>query len=868
MKEAWGKLDRHAPEPKPRLSLVGHCIDVAAVLAALIALPVMRSRLERLAGRELDDVDEQRLQVLAFLHDVGKAGAGFYSKALSPAQQLARKQQSHTRAIAPLVANDDAPYEALREAIGFWDFLQWGATAEEIIALWLAAVSHHGQPITLAELEGLRSDFRTTWTATVDGYVPLHALEALGATARRLWPLAWCHERRHYPAPLQHALAGLVSLADWIGSNTAEGFFPFDLTPTEELRWAASRAQADQCLRIMGLDARNAQAVLRARSPSFEDLFDSNSPRPLQAACVAHLDQNLVVLEAETGSGKTEAALWRFKALFERGDVDALCFLLPTRVAASGIYERLERFARAAFPDASERPPFLLAVPSDLQANGEEGHRLPDSFEVLWPDDADLPPARFWAAENSKRYFAAGLVAGTIDQFLLSTLRTGHSHLRAALSLRSLVVVDEVHASDAYMNKLLRQALQRHVGAGGHALLLSATLTREARRALLRCGPQPSEATSAEAEEPYPSIAHAGALCAVPAHGRSKAVQIECLGAMREAAAVASRAVAALQSGLRVLIVRNTVGQAIATQQALELALGVDHPALFRCGDVVALHHGRYALADRRALDQAVGRRFGKDAALNHTSAVLVGTQTLEISVDCDCDLLITDLAPLDVLLQRIGRLHRHAERDPVRADPTPRCVLLTPASPDLSPLLRPGGARGLGLGPGSAYPNLLMIEAGWRAALDTPCWELPRDNRRLVEMGCASATLLQRAEQLGAEWVEHAHNQTGRASAQRAQAEPVLVNWQAAWDELAAGELDAAARTRLGLDAVALQLCAPWRSPFGHQLEELAVPAWMLPNEFKGDAFMTQAVSADQLMLGLMERKFSYSRWGLRQED
>ncbi|MFN7695603.1 MAG: HD domain-containing protein [Burkholderiales bacterium] len=85
--EAWSKLDRLASDPKPRLSLVGHCIDVAAVLAALLELPVMRRRLERLTGRPLDGMDCARLQVLAFLHDVGKAGSGFYSKTLPEAKQ-------------------------------------------------------------------------------------------------------------------------------------------------------------------------------------------------------------------------------------------------------------------------------------------------------------------------------------------------------------------------------------------------------------------------------------------------------------------------------------------------------------------------------------------------------------------------------------------------------------------------------------------------------------------------------------------------------------------------------------------------------------------------------------------------------------
>jgi CRISPR-associated endonuclease/helicase Cas3 len=73
---------------------------------------------------------------------------------------------------------------------------------------------------------------------------------------------------------------------------------------------------------------------------------------------------------------------------------------------------------------------------------------------VQWPD-RDVGDPIFWAAENSKRYFAAAAAAATIDQFLLSTLQTKHAHLRTSVLLRSLVVVDEVHASDPNMRTLL-----------------------------------------------------------------------------------------------------------------------------------------------------------------------------------------------------------------------------------------------------------------------------------------------------------------------------------------------------------------------------------------------------------------------------
>ena len=866
---AWGKLERSASEPKPRLSLVAHCLDVAAVFQALLQLPVLRRRLERLAGRSLDAIDLTRLTVLAFLHDAGKAGAGFYSKALEPALRLPIAQQGHTRCVAPLL-HGDATYEPHRQAIRLHEFLQWTPDPHNAADLWLAAISHHGQPLTLNDLLPAHAVFSPTWTQSVDGYCAIDGLRELGHTAAAIWPEAWGPETRGYASPLVHAFAGLVALADWVGSNTrAQDFFPYNLVASQDAaRWPASVARAAHALRATGLDMQLARDDLRRRTPSFEQLFQVRSPRPLQLAAADHPDQTLVVLEADTGSGKTEAALWRFKTLFEAGEVDALCFLLPTRVAATGIYQRLQHFVERAFPDPALRPPFVLAVPSDLQANGAHGQRLAEGFEVLWPDAEDVPPARFWAAENCKRYFAAGLVAGTIDQFLLSALRTGHSHLRAALTLRSLVVVDEVHASDAYMGQLLRQALARHAAAGGHALLLSATLTGHARGLLMRCAGVESPQLAAP-DAPYPSLTVGWAVHAVPAHGRDKQVRVDTLPAMRTPQDVANVAAAAIEKGLRVMVVRNSVRQAVATQQALELLLGADHPALFRLRGVASLHHGRYALPDRQALDVAVGERFGGGAATQTAPAVLVGTQTLEISVDCDCDLLISDIAPIDVLLQRMGRLYRHAERDPHRASRQACCVLLVPEHRDLSLLMSPGAARGLGIGPRSAYDDLLLIEATWRAAENTSVWRIPQNNRALVEAGCDPGSLHRLAEEMGGNWPQHWQAVQGRYSAQRGQALPVSIDWRAPWAQASRGELDAQARTRLGLDTLRLALPTPAVSAFGHELRDLPVPAWMcpdLPND--AQAFNWQREGEGALLLGVADRSFVYDRWGLRRED
>ena len=887
--EPWGKLLRGTPDPAlaPRLTLVAHCIDVAAVVAALLDLPTWRARLNILACRSLTDQDLARLCALAFLHDIGKAGAGFYSKGTGPAVVQAWRQRhhiggdqlGHVAVVGPVLDGDpgDPVLAGLRQALGVDEVLAWGdgqSGQAEVLAVWLAAVSHHGTPLTQSDLS--RPGGHATWTEPIAGYQPLHGLARLGAAVRQILPDAFAPSGLplRTTAGLVHAFAGLVSLADWIGSNTAPGYFPFDLGPQDELRWPIARQRAREVLVAMRIDLEASRRDLQRRGPSFHDIFGVQ-PRDMQVHAGRADLSHLVVIEAETGSGKTEAALWRFKTLFEAGEVDALCFLLPTRVSATAIAQRIQTFVERLFPDASLRPGAVLAVPGYLRANGHDGQKALAGFEVLWPDvDAQDRPL-YWAAEHSKRYFAAGCATATIDQFLLSVLQSKHAHLRGTVLLRSLVVVDEVHASDTYMTALLQAALDRHVKAGGHGLLMSATLTGEARARLLLAG-QPTaqalrrRAALAAADAPYPCVSDTRQQLSCTLAAPARRVKRSVLPLMRDPLAVAEIVATAVAAGARVLVLRNTVSQAVATQQAIEARLGLDHPALFRVGQTVVMHHGRYAFEDRRQLDQAVEAAFGKPAVASSVARVLVGTQTLEISLDCDADLMITDIVPIDVLLQRLGRLHRHRDRDTHRPAgyTEPHAVVLIPPTRDLSAFLARGSARGLGLGERSAYENLLAIEATLRALEDTvsyPTLVIPGHNRALVEAGADTARLVALADELGGDWPEFAIKLLGKRSAQAAQAWPVLVRWDRDWNDGQWSDLGDEVRTRLGLDGVDLDLLQPWTSPLGSVLHRLTVPRWILPTLTDLPVVEQQAGDAQALQLTVAGRRLHYDRLGLR---
>ncbi|HYD51411.1 MAG TPA: CRISPR-associated endonuclease Cas3'', partial [Gemmatimonadaceae bacterium] len=461
----WGKLAHDETGRVVRCqSLAGHSGDVAAVFAAILELEGWKRRLEHLAGRPLDHITRARLAYLVFLHDCGKANAGFEARVDQSAPTV-----GHIAPLAVLFGEHRDPTLSARamRALCVERLDAWSGDT-----LFDAILSHHGKPWPC---DADRRFEARHWRPTASGYDPMLALAALREEADRLYPEALSPEPSTLPdsAPFVHAVAGLVQAADWIASSDWERE-PDDVPRSA---WAAGR------LRAIGLDVAPWRAALRNETPAFSALF-GYAPYPHQEAA-GSAPGRLVVIESETGSGKTEAALWRFAQLMARGEVDGLYFALPTRTAAAQLHRRVETFAARLWP--GDAPPVVLAVPGYLDGERARaaGGAMPAAPEPLDAPEGDTRAPGPWAAEHPKRYFASVLGVGTVDQALLATLRVKHAHMRGALLMRHLLVVDEVHASDAYMRRLLGQLLRDHVAAGGHAVLLSATLGAEARHQLL-----------------------------------------------------------------------------------------------------------------------------------------------------------------------------------------------------------------------------------------------------------------------------------------------------------------------------------------------------------------------------------------------
>ena len=853
----WGKGGGESESHR----LEHHCADVAACFEALLGDSVLRRRFANAVGwADLDQVTRTRLAVLAFFHDFGKLNTGFqFQKA--EGRSGAPKKAGHIKE-----ALWACEHEGVLSALGFPELAGlWGH--EGFVHLLTATLAHHGRPARLPNTSGKGPP--EIWMPFAE-YDPLETARRLNQLSRQWFPAAF-ESGPDLPASpaLAHLFAGVVVTADQIGSN--KDLFPFAPDPDPGYIDRA-RERARDAIGKLGFSRAGWPA--QAPEADFQTLFGHTSPRPLQAAVAkAPLDRPLLILESETGSGKTEAAVMRFAKLWRAGLVDGLYFALPTRSAAAQLHTRVDGALKRLFP-AEAGLETVLAIPGYLKAGEATGWRV-GKFEVEWVDDpGDGRHLARWSAESARKFLSATAAVGTVDQALLAGLKVKWAHFRGSALARSLLVVDEVHASDAYMTEILRAVIQSHLDIGGHALLMSATLGSAARDAFVVRGSRRGRRVKlAQAKEvAYPVLTLADH------HGRKEAKSFEATGYIKRVAMaatpimgdpsrIAALVLAEAYGGAKVLVVRNTVKQAQAVYG--ELLTQGGEPLCLRAGRGPALHHSRFAVEDRELLDAAVEKTLGKGRASG--GRIIIGTQTLEQSLDIDADLLVSDLCPVDVLLQRIGRIHRHESTARPKGFAQPRCVVLVPENGLEAGL--DGGLLRYGLGmsrDGGIYRDLRVLEMTRRLVTENPVWVIPSDNRMLVEEGTHPERLEALEQELGPHWNELAQDADGRAMAERNVARLHVIDRGKPFADLEYLGRDEAVRTRLGEDGPRIKLLEPVMGPFGQRVRTFNLPRHMfrsgdgMPSKEEIEAAWAES-SPDGLILRVGSRSFRYDRAGIR---
>ena len=860
-RDYWAKYDQDTGRIH---RLDHHLADVGAVMKTLLEIPSI-GRATANAGElsELDPANASRLAVFAALHDIGKANLQFQVK------RTQKRGASHTKDMMQLLnGQDNENQERFMEAIPWLNnaMTQWDrSNGDTVCGLIIAMLSHHSKPERLHNGHLAHSNH---WQDPHAGRrpQPFDKIREIALQIKEWFPEAFRQDAPPLPTnpEFQHHFLGLLILADWIGSDTR--WFPFQPEPDPQY-FTTARQQARKAVKAIGLDTSEQRPPENpAALAALADKPDARPNSMQRAITEVYPTTPVVILESETGSGKTEAALLHFQRMKRAGLVDGIYFALPTRAAATQIHRRITAAIERIMPDAGIQP--VLAVPGYVRAGEHEGTTL-QRYRIHWEDGTD--DGSRWSAENTKQFLAAQVAVGTIDQAMLSVMQTKNAHLRAACLARNLLVIDEVHASDIYMRRITQALVRNHALKGGHTLMMSATLGAAARSAYLEQDTPDLEKAKAT---PYPGITTRHGTVGTGLNDQQKRVRVETMPKSEAAYAEAQAALLAQQAGAKVLIIRNTVRLAIETVAALEAQATSPSEAILTVKGQPTPHHSRFAAEDRKLLDAAAEEALTAGSA--GKGMVVVGTQTLEQSLDIDADYLITDLCPMDVLLQRIGRLHRRAGTQRPQGYREAKCTVLTPKE-DPSELV--GKRSDTGLGPdGRVYQDLRVIEAAKRQIAAYDVWHIPEMNRELVEESTHPQRLKEIVDGDATAWTEHHNRMEGATSADKMTADNVLVNWQAPFYDGSTRDNDGVlfnadnVMTRLADPSIEVDFKSGTKGPFGTEISKINIPYWMFSHEEAtalsdlkdAVAEVTNTEPDHMLFMVPTGQAFKYSRRGL----
>jgi CRISPR-associated endonuclease/helicase Cas3 len=507
-------------------------------------------------------------------------------------------------------------------------------------------------------------------------------------------------------------LSGLVSVADWLGSM--EDYFEFASEYVDLKKYVQHAArQAGRALKEKGWSGWKPPTSAIA----FEELCDVPSPRPLQEAVIElapRLDRPaLVIIEAPTGVGKTEAALYLAdhwaRVLQQRGTYVAM----PTMATSNQMFKRVRKVLARRYPD--ELVNYHLLHGNALLMKGDQ---LPRLAKIEGEGSQGTVAALTWFTRR-KRGLLAPFAVGTVDQALMSILQTPHFFVRLFGLSHKTIIFDEIHAYDTYMEELFYLLLRWLRVVGASVVILSATLPETSRRKLVQAYTG-SKISLPQIE--YPALTWTmGDQPQVVSLKAPAECQVNLEPISREPEIIARRLAEELREGGCAAVICNTVRRAQQVYEAIRNAKIVPE-------DDLILFHARFPHVWRIGIEENVLGQFGKQEEGENKrpdKAIVVATQVIEQSLDLDFDLMVSDLAPVDLIIQRIGRLHRHKrERRPAPVN-KPHLLLVLPDLQDGLPVFSRGDVY--------VYGQYLLLRS-FLVLREQSCILTPTDIQLLIE--------------------------------------------------------------------------------------------------------------------------------------
>ena len=686
----WGKAERSGPGWHPAIC---HMLDTGIMAREILSLqpPAFRQRLTNLFNPD----EAKALNILAFvaaLHDIGKISPGFQSKREDLCVHLKE------RGFIFLSASESRHGRIVLDALTNLLEEKYNCGRYDTDALLRILAAHHG---VFEECRNVEAGNRSWQEAREEAVALLAHIFGVSSLS------SLCLES----VPELFLLAGLISVADWIASDE-DSFGYLSSAPPDIDIYVQERTGIARKL----LERLSMGTTVDTEKP-FSDLFDFGTPNSCQQATLdvlSHLTHPmLIVVETPMGSGKTEAAQAAYARLAVRDGLRGMYCALPTQATGNAMFDRMRKFLTRLHDEK-------MVELHLLHANAGM-HPEYDKLKIKSGDEPnDTVIASSWFTQR-KRGLLAAYGTGTIDQALMSILRVRHFFVRLFGLGGKMIILDEVHAYDAYMSEEIYNLIGWASRCGSSIVLLSATLPVNKRKKLVaafRLDVQLSVGLSypcvfgvdLQGEPVYePVVMTPSTLEIVP-------VVVEKSAKVRMMADMVMEIV--MDEGCVACIV-NTVTEAQELYDLLKGRLPEEELILF---------HSRFTLERRLEIEEEIVSKYGKGGK-RPRRGVVVASPVLQESLDVCFDGMLSELAPFDLLLQRAGRLHRHDNTRPPHFQARRLYVFL----PDLNTSKPDFGWSGLIYFPDLLYRSGMLFMKG-----EEYCQlslEIPGDVSALIEV-------------------------------------------------------------------------------------------------------------------------------------
>lgn len=662
----WGKTVRQ--EPTRYHPVLFHLLDVGHCAALLWDESLSDRRKATLATElAMTQSDLRRAVIwLAAWHDIGKISPGFQFQT----------QSTHWNKFGPQWI-----WEELKNAGFNWSPSQASRPHAQISARILIDSLKNGEAgwrvpdaqtaLICAHIVGAHHGTfphsgETRFGSDILGNVIWHEarIEIMKVATRLLTPEAPDETLQTPSWPSKNGgavgwLAGLIAVADWLGSSdhfSAEGEQNQKTVSSTEY-FQVSKNRARKALKelgwLPGFQPNRAQFYFKSTFG-----FEPNSLQKAVLDCTQNLDTPFfAIAEAPMGVGKTEAAFTAIDAALRNELASGFYIALPTQATSNAMHDRARDNYLRKRQSHNEFLNLLLAHSGALLKDSDQEEEIEIPAGSIAPDGdktAATVAAQSWFTAR-KRPLLAPFGVGTIDQSLMGVLQTKHWFVRIFGLSNKVIVFDEVHAYDTYMSTLLDRLLTWLRQSGCSVILLSATLPSSRRKQLIEAW----GATAPEREEDYPRLTwidEHGAQSISIADPQTKAKTITLHFAPGDGSTLSATLREKLKDGGSAAIICNTVKSAQTLYQKLKTELGED----FCDEGEWHLFHARMPFSWRQEREAKILKSFGKDKSHRPHRAIAISTQVMEQSLDLCFSWMASELAPVDLLLQRVGRLHRH----------------------------------------------------------------------------------------------------------------------------------------------------------------------------------------------------------------